>query len=83
MKIERRRQLELFGYLSELAKRRSPNYVALEPYAPLRRQLLLMLRAINRQRERLGYALIPTEILPLKRQIVGPFAPPSNYFPRD
>lgn len=80
VKIERRQKLELVAHLGELAKRRAPDSVAraiyqlpIEPYAPIRRQLLLMLREVNLQRQKLGYTAIPTEILPLRRRIVKPF----------
>lgn len=78
--IERRQQLELHAHLSELAKRRTPDSLVkaiynlpLEPYAPIRRQLLVLLRSINRQRQSLGYSALPTEVLPLRRRVVLPF----------
>jgi hypothetical protein len=81
VRIERRQQLELNAYLNELAKRRKPDSVVqaiynlpLEPYAPIRRQLLKLLRSLNRERETLGYPLIPLEVLPLRRRVVRPFA---------
>ena len=81
VKIERRQQLELIAHLSELAKRRKPDSVVqaiynlpLEPYAPIRRQLLVLLRSVNRQRQELGYAPLPIELLPLRRRVVRPFS---------
>jgi hypothetical protein len=80
VKIERRQQLELAAHLSQLAKRRAPDSVAnaiynlpLEPYAPVRRQLLLLLRSVNRLRRSLGYSEVPTEVLPLRRRVLKPF----------
>jgi hypothetical protein len=80
VKLDRRQQLELAARLGELARRRQPNSVAsaiyhlpLEPYAPIRRQLLVLLRGLNRQRQALGYAPIPVEALPLRRRVVRPF----------
>ena len=81
VRIERQQQLELVSHLTELAKRRAPDSVAnaiynlpLEPYAPVRRQLLIILRSVNRQRRALGYAPLPLEVLPLRRHVVRPFA---------
>ena len=80
VKMERRQQVELTAYLHKLAQRRKPDSVAnaiyklpLEPYAPIRRQLLLLLRSLNRQRRELGYSPLPTEVLPLRRRVVKPF----------
>jgi hypothetical protein len=44
-----------------------------EPYAPIRRQMLNLLRAVNRKRKAAGFDLLPTEVLPLRRRIVKPF----------
>lgn len=44
-----------------------------EPYAPVRRQLLNLLRAINRKREKARQELLPTDCLRLRRRIVRPF----------
>jgi len=80
VKIDRQQQFELTAHLGELAKRRKPDSIAtaiynlpLEPYAPIRRQLLLLLRSLNRQRQSLGFSPIPSEILPLRRRVVRPF----------
>ncbi len=40
----------------------------------VRRQMLLMLREINRIRKVAGKKQLPTEILPLRRRVVRPFA---------
>jgi hypothetical protein len=42
-------------------------------YAPVRRQLLTILRATNEARARQGYELVPHSALRLRRQIVKPF----------
>jgi len=80
VRIDRQQQIELTAHLGELAKRRKPDSIAsaiynlpLEPYAPIRRQLLLILRSLNRQRRELGYAPLPMEVLPLRRRVVKPF----------
>ena len=44
-----------------------------EPYAPVRRQLLCLLRAVNRERKRKGWDAVPATALRLNRQIVRPF----------
>ena len=44
-----------------------------EPYAPVRRQMLALLRAVNRERETKGWAIIPASVLRLKRNVVRPF----------
>ena len=44
-----------------------------EPYAPIRRQLLNILRAVNRQRKQAGLAPVPHTELRLRRRVVRPF----------
>lgn len=44
-----------------------------EPYAPIRRQLLKLLRKVNRVRKRAGFAILPPDILPMRRRVVKPF----------
>ena len=86
VEIERRRYLELKAQLMELAVHRQVEHLALqfykipyEPYAPIRRQLLNMLRAVNLIRRRAGYQAVPVEVLPLRRRIVRPFElPPAR-----
>ena len=78
--IERSRYLELRDLFLHFATRRSPDNIALafyrlrfEPYAPIRRQLLNILRAVNRARKQAGYSRIPHEVLPMRRRVVRPF----------
>lgn len=80
VEIERRRYLELKATLLNLAVHRSVDHLALafyrlpfEPYAPVRRQLLNLWRAINKVRRQAGYRPVPVEVLPLRRRIVRPF----------
>lgn len=80
VEIERRCYLELKAWFLDLAAHRSVERLALEfyrlpyePYAPVRRQLLNLLRAVNRRRRRAGYQPVPIEVLPLRRRIVRPF----------
>lgn len=44
-----------------------------EPYAPIRRQLLSLVRAVNRARTVAGLPVVSFEVLRLRRQIVRPF----------
>lgn len=71
------------AYFLELANRKSASdlewefrRVPFEPYAPIRRQLLNILRAVNKKRKAAGLALVPHTALRLRRRIVQPFAPP-------
>lgn len=43
-------------------------------YAPVRRQLLLIQRAVNRLRSAHGQPPVPVEVLPLRRRVVRPFS---------
>jgi hypothetical protein len=44
-----------------------------EPYAPVRRQLLNIHRAVNRERQLAGFEPVPVSALRLRRRIVRPF----------
>jgi len=79
--IDRQQYLELRAWFSERAPRDSAKKLALAfyqlpiaPYAPVRRQLLILLREVNRVRKRAGKKQLPVEILPLRRRVVRPFA---------
>jgi hypothetical protein len=80
--ISRKDYRELRAHFWELATRVSADRLALElyglpfePYAPVRRQMLNLLRSMNRVRRKAGLSQIPHEILPLRRRIVRPFEP--------
>ncbi|MCI0459683.1 MAG: hypothetical protein L0Z62_22255 [Gemmataceae bacterium] len=82
VEIERRLYIELRESLLALATHRSAEKLALalyqvpvEPYAPVRRQLLRILRVVNEARRQAGYVALPTDILPLRRRVVRPFEP--------
>lgn len=47
--------------------------VSFEPYRPVRRQLLGLLRRVNAIRKKRAYELISVEVLPTARNIVSPF----------
>ncbi|QDV90784.1 hypothetical protein RAS2_18670 [Phycisphaerae bacterium RAS2] len=47
--------------------------IRFEPYAPVRRQLLNLLRAVNRLRDSAGFEPVPVSALRLRRRVVRPF----------
>lgn len=49
-----------------------------EPYAPVRRQLLNLWRAVNRSRKAAALPLLPIECIRLRRRIVRPFESVSD-----
>lgn len=70
------------AYFLELAIRRSVDQLMMEfrrvpyePYAPIRRQLLNILRAVNAKRKAAGLGAVPNTALRLRRRVVRPFAP--------
>ena len=62
-----RRKIGFSNTLLEFAR------VRFEPYAPVRRQLLNILRAVNRARHEAGFEAVPASVLRLRRRIVKPF----------
>ena len=54
---------------SELAR------LPFEPYAPVRVQLLAVLRSINRERKRAGFELVPKSCFRFARRVCRPFEP--------
>ena len=82
VRIETKRYRELKAYFVGLATHRTADKLAaefwavpFEPYAPIRRQLLNILRAVNRARQAAGYEKLRYSVLRYKRQIVRPFEP--------
>jgi hypothetical protein len=72
----------LKSYLLDLSVRRSSETLAreffrlpFEPYAPVRRQVLNLHRAVNRARKTAGYELLPMTCLRLRRKPCRPFEP--------
>ncbi|TWU62636.1 hypothetical protein V7x_43710 [Crateriforma conspicua] len=81
VEIDRDQFLDLRAWFSERALRDSPDKIAkafnalpIASYAPVRRQMLLMLRDVNRARKVAGRKQLPMEILPLRRRVVRPFS---------
>jgi hypothetical protein len=63
-----------------MAERRPADRLALEfyrfpfePYAPVCRQMLRLLRKVNAVRKRAGHDELPYQVLPLRRRVVKPF----------
>lgn len=82
MAIDREQYLDLRAWFADRALRESQEKLALafyqlplSPYAPVRRQLLTMLRDVNRIRKTAGKRQLPSDILPLRRRVVRPFSP--------
>ncbi len=80
VEIDRPQYLDLRAWFSERALRDSPDQLTkafhnlpIAPYAPVRRQLLMMLREVNRVRKVAGRKQLSDEILPLRRRVVRPF----------
>lgn len=80
VRIDREEYLKLKSYLVDLAHHRTVEGLVsafrslpFEPYAPVRRQLLNLLRAVNRERERAGFESVPMRALRLRRRVVRPF----------
>jgi hypothetical protein len=80
VRIEREEFKRLKAYFSQGALHRSASTIVaelqalpFEPYAPVRRQLLQLVRAINRVRRQRGFELLPYSVLRFRRRIVRPF----------
>jgi hypothetical protein len=81
VRIEQEQYNLLKSYFLDLAVRRSAETLGrmiatlpFEPYAPVRRQLFNLLRAVNAARKAAWYEPIPASCLRMKRRIVRPFA---------
>lgn len=80
VRIDRETYKRLKAYLIDLAPRRSAErmemefrMLQLEPYAPIRRQLLNLHRAVNRVRQQAGLEPVPIDCLRFKRRLYRPF----------
>jgi hypothetical protein len=80
VQICRERYRELCAYFGSIACHRSAEnlarelwHIPFEPYAPVRRQLLNLLRLINTKRQSAGYSKVPSNVLRYHRDIVKPF----------
>lgn len=84
VRIEREEYLRLKSHFLELARHRTAPHLAellgllpFEPYAPVRRQLLNILRAVNRERLAAGFEPLPAACLRLRRRHVRVFTSDS------
>jgi hypothetical protein len=82
VQISRERYRELQAYLLGIACHRTVENLArefwivpYEPYAPIRKQLLNLVRLVNEKRQGAGYSKISATVLRLRRRIVRPFEP--------
>lgn len=85
VQIAREQLRMLKPYLLDLATKRSVDWLArelwnlpFEPYAPVRKQLLALLRMMNSRREAVGNPKLTPDILRMKRTIVKPFGEDSE-----
>lgn len=82
VQIAQKRYRELKTYCLNLARRRPASYIVeelrrlpFEPYAPVRQQLLNLVRVVNVILHRAGRTRIDPKVLRYRRRIVSPFAP--------
>lgn len=80
VRISEGRFREIKSYFLEVATHRKAGVLAaelaalpFEPYAPVRRQLFIILRSVNRARRMAGFQPVPWTALRLRRRIVRPF----------
>ncbi len=80
VRIERKRYLEVKAYFEDLASHRSTERLVaefqalpFERYAPVRNQLWMILRAVNRVRKMAGWEMVPREAIWKRRRPVKPF----------
>lgn len=81
VQISRDKYAELKAYYRQLATRRSAESLGRElftlpfqPYAPVRQQLLNLLRIVNKARREAALEQVPYDVLRYRRDIVKPFA---------
>lgn len=74
VQIDREHYRDLKAYFVENALHRNPERLSsefwtlpFEPYAPVRRQLLCILRAVNKKRKEAGYEVLPRTVLRFQR----------------
>jgi hypothetical protein len=80
IRIDQEEYKRVKAYFIELATHRSSDWLGIElgklpyePYAPVRRQLLAVLRAVNRERKKAGFSEVPKGCLRFLRRIRRPF----------
>lgn len=82
VRIERQEYKQLKAYFANIASHRSlPTLerelaaIGFEPYAPIRRQMLCILREVNGIRKRAGFPQVNRQVFRFKRRIYRPFDP--------
>jgi hypothetical protein len=82
VRIEPAEYRMLKAYFLDLAVRRSAEHLqvelrelAFQPYAPVRRQLLNLVRAVNRARKAAGFEPVEHSVLRFCRRVIRPFGP--------
>lgn len=85
VQIAREKYRELTSYFLELATRRTAEElgrefykVPFEPYAPIRKQLLNVLRLVNAKRQEAGLTKVPLTVIRYRRRIVLPYGEPLD-----
>lgn len=82
VQVSRERYLAMRAYFLEAATHRRPELLArelwevpFEPYAPVRKQMLELLRVVNQARGQAGFEKLSPRCLRYRRRIVKPFEP--------
>jgi len=80
VRIDNQKYRELKAHFLNQATHRSADHLAQEfaslpfaRYAPIRRQLLTMLRSVNKSRQRIGYDVVSYLTIRLRRSVIRPF----------
>lgn len=80
VRIEQEEYKRVKAYFLDLATRRTSGWLEaelrrlpFEPYAPVRRQLLAILRAVNRERKTAGFEPVPKSCFRFIRRVCRPF----------
>lgn len=80
VQMDRERYQEMKAWFEQYAARRKADWLSeclsripYEPYAPVRRQKLNILRSVNRRRKAAGLDQIPASVLRTRRRVVKPF----------
>ena len=88
VRIEREEYNRLKAYFLNLAVRRSVvdverelAHIHYEPYAPVRRQLLCILRAVNLARRKAGFTPVTKKVFRFQRRVYRPFEPAEARVP--
>jgi hypothetical protein len=87
VRIEQEEYKQMKAYFLDLAVHRSVGklekelaQVDFEPYAPVRRQFLCILRAVNEARKKAGFTQVTGQVFRFKRRIYRPFEPLNGQF---